>query len=187
MWRIKKCRHLPIRNTTLRSALDPQNQNPALFQHLYRPLAFSCPCAHAKIPGIHPYDTKKTKPFPTVTPTKNLSSASRYKQTIILDSNLCASGPNRSGFLCRRVSKRQRMWVGNDSPYCQRIPIPFHPFQKNTSHLSLFFFIAWTGGKGPPLAARAIHEDPIKHRRDAIEWGAVGGDYEMLNPDGAAT
>lgn len=36
-------------------------------------------------------------------------------------------------------------------------------------------------GEAPPLVAHAIHEEVIKHKRDAIEWGVVGGDYEMLN------
>lgn len=36
-------------------------------------------------------------------------------------------------------------------------------------------------GEAPPLVAHAIHEELIKHKRDAIEWGVVGGDYEMLN------
>ena len=36
-------------------------------------------------------------------------------------------------------------------------------------------------GEAPPLIAHAIHEELIKHKRDAIEWGVVGGDYDMLN------
>ena len=42
-------------------------------------------------------------------------------------------------------------------------------------------------GEATPLIAHAIHEEIIKHKRDAIEWGVVGGDYEMLNnPDGGS-
>ena len=36
-------------------------------------------------------------------------------------------------------------------------------------------------GEALPLVAHAIHEELIKHKRDAIEWGVVGGDYETLN------
>ncbi|KAF9783109.1 hypothetical protein BJ322DRAFT_1008460 [Thelephora terrestris] len=36
-------------------------------------------------------------------------------------------------------------------------------------------------GEAPPLVAHAVHEEIIKHKRDAIEWGVLGGDYEMLN------
>jgi chromatin structure-remodeling complex subunit SFH1 len=42
-------------------------------------------------------------------------------------------------------------------------------------------------GEAPPLVAHAIHEELIKHKRDAIEWGVVGGDYEMNNPDGGSS
>jgi chromatin structure-remodeling complex subunit SFH1 len=29
-----------------------------------------------------------------------------------------------------------------------------------------------------PLIAHAIHEELIKHKKDAIEWGVIGGDKE---------
>ena len=42
-------------------------------------------------------------------------------------------------------------------------------------------------GEAPPLVAHAIHEELIKHKRDAIEWGVVGGDYDILNnPEGGS-
>lgn len=42
-------------------------------------------------------------------------------------------------------------------------------------------------GEALPLVAHAVHEELIKHKRDAIEWGVVGGDYEMLNnPEGGS-
>jgi len=34
-------------------------------------------------------------------------------------------------------------------------------------------------GEAPPLVAHAIHEELIKHKRDAIEWGVVGGDQRQ--------
>ncbi|KAI6139432.1 SNF5-domain-containing protein [Pisolithus tinctorius] len=32
-------------------------------------------------------------------------------------------------------------------------------------------------GEAIPLIAHAVHEELIKHKRDAIEWGVIGGDY----------
>lgn len=31
-------------------------------------------------------------------------------------------------------------------------------------------------GEAVPLIAHAIHEELVKHKRDAIEWGVIGGD-----------
>jgi len=33
-------------------------------------------------------------------------------------------------------------------------------------------------GEALPLIAHAIHEELIKHKKDAIEWGIIGGDKE---------
>lgn len=33
-------------------------------------------------------------------------------------------------------------------------------------------------GEAIPLVSHAIHEELIKHKRDAIEWGVIGGDRE---------
>lgn len=32
------------------------------------------------------------------------------------------------------------------------------------------------GGEAIPLVAHAIHEELVKHKRDAIEWGVIGGE-----------
>ncbi|KAF8644685.1 hypothetical protein AX16_008345 [Volvariella volvacea WC 439] len=32
------------------------------------------------------------------------------------------------------------------------------------------------GGEAVPLVAHAVHEELIKHKKDAIEWGVIGGD-----------
>ena len=33
-------------------------------------------------------------------------------------------------------------------------------------------------GEAVPLIAHAVHEELIKHKKDAIEWGVIGGDRE---------
>lgn len=35
-------------------------------------------------------------------------------------------------------------------------------------------------GEAVPLVAHAIHEELIKHKRDAIEWGVIGGDISTV-------
>jgi hypothetical protein len=32
------------------------------------------------------------------------------------------------------------------------------------------------GGEAVPLIAHAVHEELLKHKRDAVEWGVLGGD-----------
>lgn len=34
-------------------------------------------------------------------------------------------------------------------------------------------------GEAIPLIAHAIHEELIKHKKDAVEWGVIGGDREI--------
>lgn len=34
-------------------------------------------------------------------------------------------------------------------------------------------------GEAVPLIAHAIHEELVKHKKDAIEWGVIGGDREV--------
>lgn len=34
-------------------------------------------------------------------------------------------------------------------------------------------------GEAVPLTAHAIHEELIKHKKDAVEWGVIGGDKEI--------
>ena len=34
-------------------------------------------------------------------------------------------------------------------------------------------------GEAVPLVAHAIHEELMKHKKDAIEWGVIGGDPSM--------
>jgi chromatin structure-remodeling complex subunit SFH1 len=34
-------------------------------------------------------------------------------------------------------------------------------------------------GEAIPLIAHAIHEELVKHKKDAIEWGVIGGDREI--------
>jgi chromatin structure-remodeling complex subunit SFH1 len=31
-------------------------------------------------------------------------------------------------------------------------------------------------GESAPLIAHAVHEELVKHKRDAVEWGVIGGD-----------
>lgn len=38
-------------------------------------------------------------------------------------------------------------------------------------------------GEAAPLIAHAIHEELIKHKRDAIEWGVIGSSTDSSNPD----
>jgi chromatin structure-remodeling complex subunit SFH1 len=35
-------------------------------------------------------------------------------------------------------------------------------------------------GEAVPLIAHAIHEELMKHKKDAIEWGVIGGDREVV-------
>lgn len=35
-------------------------------------------------------------------------------------------------------------------------------------------------GEAVPLIAHAIHEELVKHKKDAIEWGVIGGDKEIV-------
>jgi len=34
-------------------------------------------------------------------------------------------------------------------------------------------------GEAIPLIAHAIHEELVKHKKDAIEWGVIGGEKEI--------
>lgn len=34
-------------------------------------------------------------------------------------------------------------------------------------------------GEAAPLISHAIHEELIKHKKDAVEWGVIGGDKEL--------
>ena len=40
-------------------------------------------------------------------------------------------------------------------------------------------------GEAIPLIAHAVHEELIKHKKDAVEWGVIGGDRDAA--DEAAT
>ena len=40
------------------------------------------------------------------------------------------------------------------------------------------------GGEAIPLVAHAVHEELMKHKKDAVEWGVIGGDRETAE-DGA--
>jgi len=42
-------------------------------------------------------------------------------------------------------------------------------------------------GESHPLIAHAIHEELVKHKKDAIEWGVIGGDLPHHNADGAVS
>lgn len=47
------------------------------------------------------------------------------------------------------------------------------------------------GGEAVPLVAHAVHEELVKHKRDAIEWGVIGGEaareeYAVGSPAGGA-
>ena len=35
-------------------------------------------------------------------------------------------------------------------------------------------------GEAIPLIAHAIHEELVKHKKDAIEWGVIGGEREVV-------
>jgi chromatin structure-remodeling complex subunit SFH1 len=36
-------------------------------------------------------------------------------------------------------------------------------------------------GEAVPLIAHAIHEELMKHKKDAIEWGVIGGDRDVAD------
>ena len=38
-------------------------------------------------------------------------------------------------------------------------------------------------GEAVPLVAHAVHEELIKHKRDAIEWGVIGTETHTRTPD----
>lgn len=38
-------------------------------------------------------------------------------------------------------------------------------------------------GEAIPLVAHAVHEELIKHKRDAIEWGVIGTETHATRPD----
>lgn len=38
-------------------------------------------------------------------------------------------------------------------------------------------------GEAAPLISHAIHEELVKHKRDAIEWGVIGGDTREVAAD----
>jgi chromatin structure-remodeling complex subunit SFH1 len=39
-------------------------------------------------------------------------------------------------------------------------------------------------GEAVPLIAHAVHEELVKHKKDAVEWGVIGGDRgKDLNPE----
>ncbi|KII90626.1 hypothetical protein PLICRDRAFT_106693 [Plicaturopsis crispa FD-325 SS-3] len=42
-------------------------------------------------------------------------------------------------------------------------------------------------GEAVPLVAHAVHEELVKHKKDAVEWGVIGGAHEVSAPDGAGT
>ncbi|RDB14786.1 Chromatin structure-remodeling complex subunit sfh1 [Hypsizygus marmoreus] len=42
------------------------------------------------------------------------------------------------------------------------------------------------GGEAVPLIAHALHEELMKHKKDAIEWGVIGGEREVGGYDAAA-
>jgi len=42
-------------------------------------------------------------------------------------------------------------------------------------------------GESSPLIAHAIYEELLRHKRDAVEWGIIGGDTEELHPLGGET
>jgi len=42
-------------------------------------------------------------------------------------------------------------------------------------------------GEAHPLIAHAIHEELAKHKKDAIEWGVIGGDVPHHNADGGVS
>ncbi|KAF5382666.1 hypothetical protein D9615_002723 [Tricholomella constricta] len=43
------------------------------------------------------------------------------------------------------------------------------------------------GGEAVPLVAHAVHEELMKHKKDAVEWGVIGGDHrEVVDEAGGA-
>ncbi|KAF8073941.1 hypothetical protein FPV67DRAFT_1666684 [Lyophyllum atratum] len=36
------------------------------------------------------------------------------------------------------------------------------------------------GGEAVPLIAHAVHEELMKHKKDAVEWGVIGGDRDVI-------
>ncbi|GLB38628.1 putative SNF5 / SMARCB1 / INI1 [Lyophyllum shimeji] len=40
------------------------------------------------------------------------------------------------------------------------------------------------GGEAVPLVAHAVHEELMKHKKDAVEWGVIGGDREVTAEEG---
>lgn len=40
-------------------------------------------------------------------------------------------------------------------------------------------------GEAIPLVAHAVHEELMKHKKDAIEWGVIGGEREIGDDAGA--
>jgi chromatin structure-remodeling complex subunit SFH1 len=40
-------------------------------------------------------------------------------------------------------------------------------------------------GEAVPLIAHAVHEELMKHKKDAIEWGVIGGDREAAEDSAA--
>lgn len=40
-------------------------------------------------------------------------------------------------------------------------------------------------GEAVPLVAHAVHEELIKHKKDAIEWGVIGGDRDVVDDTSA--
>ncbi|KAH9480637.1 Chromatin structure-remodeling complex subunit sfh1 [Psilocybe cubensis] len=42
-------------------------------------------------------------------------------------------------------------------------------------------------GEAVPLVAHAVHEELMKHKKDAIEWGVIGGDRDERGEEPAAT
>lgn len=41
-------------------------------------------------------------------------------------------------------------------------------------------------GEAAPLISHAIHEEIVKHKRDAIEWGVIGGETRDVTDEAAA-
>jgi len=40
------------------------------------------------------------------------------------------------------------------------------------------------GGEAVPLVAHAVHEELMKHKKDVVEWGVIGGDRDVMTEDG---
>lgn len=43
------------------------------------------------------------------------------------------------------------------------------------------------GGEAIPLVAHAVHEELMKHKKDAVEWGVIGGDSAATEEAAAGT